>query len=365
MWTLAVIFLVSRVSGSYGLAGVVAGVMAITAGVTNPFLARLVDRYGQSRVVLPAALAHAAGLGLLTVLVLSSAPTWTVLLAAGLLAVPRLQIGSLIRARWSHVLEDSRVRTAYAFESVVDEITFILGPILVTLLAVRFSPVAGVVTVMTWPLRGRCFSRGNAQRSLPCVRGRAQGSVAAAPAGRARSHPRIVGCRRRSRLDQRHGRRLHRGSRRPRSRRLGSRAVGFRQPGRRPLLRRRPHLGDTGAAVLGDHDGIRGRNPPPAVARQRVVARDGAPAGRNDAEPGDHHRLHRGEARGTARAAHRGTHLGERRLHPERRARHRSGRAAHRRLRGRRGVLGQCGRRNAVRVGGMGRFPWLRQQPGR
>src|SRR3546814_13944705 len=55
------------------------------------------------------------------------------------------QLGACVRARWSWVLEEPRqVQTAYAFESVVDEVVFVTGPTLVTFLATAWHPVAGL-----------------------------------------------------------------------------------------------------------------------------------------------------------------------------------------------------------------------------
>ena len=55
------------------------------------------------------------------------------------------QVGSCVRARWSFVLErPADVQTAYALEAVLDETVFILGPILVTVLATAWHPVAGL-----------------------------------------------------------------------------------------------------------------------------------------------------------------------------------------------------------------------------
>ena len=55
-------------------------------------------------------------------------------------------MSSLARARWSHLLaaEPARVPTAYAYESVVDELVFVAGPVLVTAIAVGVSPAAGI-----------------------------------------------------------------------------------------------------------------------------------------------------------------------------------------------------------------------------
>ena len=55
------------------------------------------------------------------------------------------QIGSCVRARWSHLVPDkAQLQTAFAFESVVDESVFILGPALVTVLATAVHPLAGL-----------------------------------------------------------------------------------------------------------------------------------------------------------------------------------------------------------------------------
>src|SRR3546814_16746272 len=55
------------------------------------------------------------------------------------------QLGACVRARWSWVLEEPRqVQTAYAFESVVDEVVFVTGPTLVAFLATAWHTVAGL-----------------------------------------------------------------------------------------------------------------------------------------------------------------------------------------------------------------------------
>jgi hypothetical protein len=60
------------------------------------------------------------------------------------------QIGASVRARWSALVPDrSELRTAYAFESVVDEAVFIIGPVLVTVLATVVHPLAGLTCAGT------------------------------------------------------------------------------------------------------------------------------------------------------------------------------------------------------------------------
>ena len=65
------------------------------------------------------------------------------------------QIGSCVRARWSYVLSaPAEVQTAYALEAVVDEAVFMLGPILVTVLATSIDPVAGLATAIVAGVAG-------------------------------------------------------------------------------------------------------------------------------------------------------------------------------------------------------------------
>jgi predicted MFS family arabinose efflux permease len=65
------------------------------------------------------------------------------------------QIGSCVRARWSYIVTDRRgLHTAFAFESVVDETVFILGPALVTVLATTVHPLAGLITAVVAAVAG-------------------------------------------------------------------------------------------------------------------------------------------------------------------------------------------------------------------
>jgi MFS family permease len=144
---LGTVLLISRVSGSYGLAGAVSGALALAFAVASPVWARAIDRRGQGAVLRPLmGLFLAAGLAFLGG-VLTGAPVWSwfVLAAATGAAIPN--VGSLVRARWTHALPEARQRqTAFAFESVVDEVVFVVGPPVVTLLAALVAPAAGFLT---------------------------------------------------------------------------------------------------------------------------------------------------------------------------------------------------------------------------
>lgn len=144
---IGVVLMLSALYGSYGLAGRVSAVYAVAQALCAPQLARLVDRHGQARVMRPAvAVATLGGLGLLAAALLHAPAAW--LYATALFAgAGGGSFGSLARARWSYALRDEprRMHTAHALESALDEVVFIVGPALATLLATSLHPTAGLV----------------------------------------------------------------------------------------------------------------------------------------------------------------------------------------------------------------------------
>ncbi|MEU6029731.1 MFS transporter [Streptomyces tauricus] len=150
MMGIGVVTMISQVTGRYGLAGALSATIALSAAVLGPQISRLVDRYGQRRVLRPAtlsALAAAAGLLLTTHF---DGPDWVLFLcSAGIGCVP--SVGAMTRARWALIYRGRpELHTAYAFESVIDEICFIFGPIISIGLSTVWFPEAG-------PLLAACF----------------------------------------------------------------------------------------------------------------------------------------------------------------------------------------------------------------
>jgi MFS family permease len=142
---LGIVILISRESGSYGLAGAVSGVAVIAGALTGPFQGRLVDRFGQRSLTLIGSVLCTAALVGLLVAVRMDGPSWTLYLLAFVAGGTRPQVGSFARARWTYLLGRGRaLQTAFALEAVGDEVVFIVGPVLVTLLATEVSPYAGL-----------------------------------------------------------------------------------------------------------------------------------------------------------------------------------------------------------------------------
>ncbi|MNX60260.1 Major Facilitator Superfamily protein [compost metagenome] len=140
---IGIITMLSQVRGAYTLAGAVAATFALATALLAPRISRLVDRHGQGRV-----LPLAAGVCVMALIGLSAsvhwnAPDWVLFVFAALAgSLPSMP--AMIRARWTEIFRDRpELRTAYALESVADELSFIVGPPLAVGLSVALFPQAG------------------------------------------------------------------------------------------------------------------------------------------------------------------------------------------------------------------------------
>ncbi|CAL9486263.1 hypothetical protein SUDANB176_03154 [Streptomyces sp. enrichment culture] len=155
MLTLSIVLLVQHTTGSYGAAGAVAAATGVSMALFAPYSGRLADRYGQRAVLVPGVLVHTLSGLALTALALGDAPLWALFAAAVPTGASVPQIGPMVRARWGVRLKGSPLMTtAAAFESVTDEFTFVVGPLLATALCTAVDPAAGLVTEAALTLVG-------------------------------------------------------------------------------------------------------------------------------------------------------------------------------------------------------------------
>ncbi len=135
---------------SYALAAQITAVYALAAAFIGPQTSRLIDRYGQHRVVpLQLAVHVPAVLGLIFVATLNGHTPLLFILAL-LAGAAQMSVGAMIRARWSKIYTGTpQLRTAFAMESLVDEVVFIVGPPLATVLAFQVSPSAALLFATT------------------------------------------------------------------------------------------------------------------------------------------------------------------------------------------------------------------------
>ncbi|MFI5526737.1 MFS transporter [Streptomyces platensis] len=155
MLSISAVLMIAGSRGSYALAGAVTATGLAATALAGPWTARLIDRYGQSRIAVPAtALATLGSLSLL-LCVHYGAPDWT-LFASYAATATTPNTGGMSRARWAHLFRDDPAarHTANSFEQAADELCFLLGPLLATLLCTTLFPEAGTAVAAALLLTG-------------------------------------------------------------------------------------------------------------------------------------------------------------------------------------------------------------------
>ncbi len=146
MTSLGILLLIRSHTGSYAAAGIAVGAYDFATAAGAPLVGRLVDRFGRRRVLGPGAVlqttvlvalvaAAGAGAGAAPLIVLSA-------LAGGLWP----PIAPSVRALLRDLVRDARAReTAYALESVIQELVWITGPLVVAGVNAFASPATAVL----------------------------------------------------------------------------------------------------------------------------------------------------------------------------------------------------------------------------
>lgn len=144
--SLLTILRVTDAGFSYGQAGLAAAAYAFAIAFGQPALSRVIDRDGQTRVLLATALTGAAATTLLALLPASSPLALFVVVAAlnGLLQPP---LSGTMRALWDLLLDRPEDRhVGYAVEASAVEVIFTGGPlVLVGLFGALLGPQGGLL----------------------------------------------------------------------------------------------------------------------------------------------------------------------------------------------------------------------------
>jgi MFS family permease len=146
MVLLALLLMVRASERSFGRAGLVSAAYGVGAAVSAPFLGRLADRRGQTRVLVACGIAYAASLGWTVFATVGLTYGWVVFGAAvaGVAAPPT---SACMRALWPTLVEDDDLReTAYALDGMLIEAAELAGPLMVAGLVALGGPVAAVIT---------------------------------------------------------------------------------------------------------------------------------------------------------------------------------------------------------------------------
>lgn len=151
MSQIGTLLLVAGSTGSYGAGGAAAGTLAVANAIGAPIAGALADRHGQRPIVLVQSLGGAAGLCGLVAVTLGGASSAVVLALAALAGLALPQVGPLARVRWRPATRGQRgqsglVATAFSYEGAADEASFVLGPVLVGVIAALIDPAGALLS---------------------------------------------------------------------------------------------------------------------------------------------------------------------------------------------------------------------------
>jgi MFS family permease len=145
MVPIGIVAMLSQTSGEYWLAGAVAATFSVTNALVAPQLSRLIDRRGQTPIVIPATTLSVAAFTALILAANQNGPSW-ILFVSAFLAAFMPSMPAMVRARWTEVFRGRpELSTAFALESALDELVYIAGASLSVGLAVTLFPEAGMV----------------------------------------------------------------------------------------------------------------------------------------------------------------------------------------------------------------------------
>ena len=157
---LGILLYISGVTGSYGLAGVMSAAFSLSAAAGMIISSRLVDRLGQHKVLGWLIAGESLGLALF---VISMELAWPLVISAIIVVGAGAcspAIGPAVRARWTFVISrvesasSPKLRTAFALESIFEEIIFTVGPLITAWLAISLALPAPIILAIVIGVAG-------------------------------------------------------------------------------------------------------------------------------------------------------------------------------------------------------------------
>jgi MFS family permease len=155
MAPLATVLLLRGEGRSYAVAGIVVAASSLASALGWPLWGRLVDRVGQTRVLVPLGVVYSAAFSALALLATQGAPVIALAACSALSGATLPPLGACMRSLWPSLLDGQGLRdTAYALEAWLQELFFIFGPLIAAAVAVLASPWAAVVAASAFAAIG-------------------------------------------------------------------------------------------------------------------------------------------------------------------------------------------------------------------
>jgi hypothetical protein len=152
---LATLLYVQKVTGSFGVAGLVSAGMLIGVSCGSVVQGRIIDRIGPTRPLLIASVALAGAGAALVVAIESHASLLTLLACAIVVGLTQPAMPGSSRTLWTRLVPPGPRRdAAFSYEAISLEVFFILGPSLAALLVLLPWPGTGTAVALVLMVTG-------------------------------------------------------------------------------------------------------------------------------------------------------------------------------------------------------------------
>jgi MFS family permease len=147
-------------SRGYGQAAGLQGLMAAALAVSAPLRARILDRFGAHRALIPQAVLYI--LGLLAVAATAgnrSIPWFVVAIAVVVTALSSPPIDPAVRIAWRRMSDgEEDLKILHTVDSIIEESGFLLGPILASALMLTIGRTAALFVIVALIASSRCLA---------------------------------------------------------------------------------------------------------------------------------------------------------------------------------------------------------------
>ena len=164
---LSMLLLIHAATGSFAAAGAVLAAYSIAAAISLPIQGRVIDRIGQTRVILATSSINAIGFIGLILLAHGDAPVAVLCAAATISGLGTIPLGTTMRTLWSRLVPDEALRqAAFAVDAVAIDVAFIVGPLIAATVIALASPTASLcVCIALMAIGSAIFVTSPASRS--------------------------------------------------------------------------------------------------------------------------------------------------------------------------------------------------------
>lgn len=153
MMSLAFVIHIQKVTDSYAIAGIALGAETLGAAISGPVQGRLIPRFGPRRIVLTTALIGAAAMVFIGAI---DGPAWLLVLLGLVVGLTSPPIQQIVRPIYPSLIKKSQTNYLFALDANLQEIIWVVGPIVATLIAANLGTDIGLYVMAGVQVAG-CF----------------------------------------------------------------------------------------------------------------------------------------------------------------------------------------------------------------